>query len=53
MRRLPATRRFALTGLIAAEPEHIAGRLREAGQVEAVERRQPSPGDDLHLPAGR
>jgi SAM-dependent methyltransferase len=43
-------RRFDSVLLIAAEPEHIASRLREAGQVTDVVSRLPSAGDDLHLP---
>jgi SAM-dependent methyltransferase len=43
-------RRFARTLLVAAEPEPIAARLKEDGQVQEVEPRAPSSGDDLGLP---
>ena len=43
-------RRFEEACLIAAEPDAIAGRIMEGGQVKAVERRTPSAGDDLSLP---
>jgi SAM-dependent methyltransferase len=46
-------RRFQTACLIAAEPEAIAARLRETGQVKDVETRLPSPGDDLGLPRER
>ena len=46
-------RRFEEACLIAAEPDAIAERLLEAGQVKAVERRRPSAGDDLTLPQAR
>ena len=46
-------RRFEATCLIAAEPEPIAARLRETGQVKDIELRLPSDGDDLSLPAER
>ncbi|MCA3560350.1 MAG: methyltransferase domain-containing protein [Aestuariivirga sp.] len=43
-------RRFERVLLIAAEPEAIAGRLKEGGQVKEVEMRLPSSGDRLGLP---
>ena len=43
-------RRFEHVLLIAAEPEAIAGRLKEGGQVQTVETRGPSASDDLGLP---
>ena len=46
-------RRFAEACLIATEPEPIAARLREAGQVAEIETRLPSSGDDLGLPRER
>lgn len=46
-------RRFENTLLIAAEPEAIAARLKEGGQVKEVELRTPSAGDDLGLPLER
>jgi SAM-dependent methyltransferase len=46
-------RRFATACLIAAEPESIAARLREAGQVAEIETRLPADGDDLGLPRER
>lgn len=46
-------RRFEHTLLIAAEPEAIAVRLREGGQVKELERRKPCAGDDLGLPPQR
>lgn len=46
-------RRFARALLIAAEPEAIAARLKDGGQVEEVECRTPSAGDDLGLPLAR
>jgi SAM-dependent methyltransferase len=46
-------RRFEAACLIAAEPDAIAQRLLESGQVKAVERHTPSAGDDLSLPQGR
>jgi len=46
-------RRFELACLIAAEPEAIAGRLKDGGQVKEVETRLPSSGDDLGLPQQR
>jgi SAM-dependent methyltransferase len=47
------SRHFEHTLLIAAEPEAIAARLKEGGQVKAVELRKPSTGDDLQLPPDR
>ncbi len=47
------SRHFEHTLLIAAEPEAIAARLKEGGQVKAVELRKPSIGDDLQLPPDR
>jgi SAM-dependent methyltransferase len=46
-------RRFGHSLLIAAEPETIAQRLRDGGQVNEVELRTPSTGDDLRLPPER
>lgn len=46
-------RRFAHVLLIAAEPEHIAARLREGGQVREVDTRLPSATDHLDLPDAR
>ena len=46
-------RRFTRSLLIAAEPEAIAARLKDGGQVEEVEFRTPSAGDDLGLPLAR
>lgn len=46
-------RRFELACLIAAEPEAIAARLKEGGQVKEVETRLPSASDDLGLPEQR
>lgn len=46
-------RRFERACLIAAEPEAIAARLREQGQVKEIETRRPSASDALDLPAGR
>lgn len=46
-------RRFARALLIAAEPEAIAARLTEGGQVDEVETRTPSASDDLGLAAER
>ncbi len=43
-------RSFARTLLIAAQPEAIAARLTEGGQVREVECRTPAASDDLHLP---
>lgn len=42
-------RRFARVLLIAAEPETIAARIKEGGQVDEVDCRLTSPGDDLGL----
>jgi len=42
-------RRFEHALLIAAEPDHIAARLKEGGQVKEVETRHPSGSDDLDL----
>ena len=42
-------RRFEHALLIAAEPNHIAARLKEDGQVKEVETRHPSGSDDLDL----
>lgn len=42
-------RRFERALLIAAEPEAIAARLKEGGQVKEVETRHPSADDDLGL----
>lgn len=44
-------RRFETALVIAAEPDPIAARLREGGQVKEVACRQPQPGDDQHLPS--
>ena len=44
-------RSFATACLIAAEPEAIAARLKETGQVQAIDTRTPSAGDDLGLPS--
>ena len=44
-------RRFDHVLLIAAEPEHIAARLRETEQVKDITTRLPSTNDDLDLPA--
>ena len=46
-------RRFANACLIAAEPEPIAARLKETGQVAEIETRLPAAGDDLGLPRER
>lgn len=46
-------RRFEHALVIAPEPEAIAARLKEAGQVKELDTRQPSAGDDLALPAER
>ena len=46
-------RRFEHTLLIAAEPEAIAARLTEGGQVKHVDCRRPTAGDDLGLPLER
>lgn len=46
-------RRFERVLLIAAEPEAIAARLTEGGQVKAVETRLPAAGDHLDLPDQR
>jgi len=46
-------RRFERACIIAAEPEAIAARLREQGQVKEIETRRPSASDALDLPAGR
>lgn len=46
-------RRFEHVLLIAAEPEAIAARLREDGQVKEVETRPPSATDNLNLPEQR
>jgi len=46
-------RRFEHVLLIAAEPEAIAERLKEGGQVKQVETRGPSASDDLGLPEAR
>jgi SAM-dependent methyltransferase len=46
-------RRFERVLVIAAEPEAIAGRLKEGGQVKEVETRGPSAADDLGLPEAR
>jgi len=46
-------RRFEQVLLIAAEPEAIAARLKEGGQVKEVETRLPSASDDLGLPTER
>ncbi|PZF78890.1 SAM-dependent methyltransferase [Aestuariivirga litoralis] len=46
-------RRFAHVLLIASEPEAIAARLKEGGQVKEVETRTPSATDDLGLPQQR
>ena len=46
-------RRFAQTLLIAAEPDTIAARLKEGGQVSEVELRKPAAEDDLRLPPER
>lgn len=46
-------RRFDEALLIAAEPEAIAARLREGGQVGNVVLRTPSANDGLDLPAAR
>ncbi len=46
-------RRFERSCLIAAEPNAIAERLQEAGQVKDIETRLPSAGDDLDLPRER
>ena len=43
-------RQFANACVIAAEPQPIAQRLRETGQVKAVTVREPSLTDDLQLP---
>ena len=43
-------RRFDHVLLIAAEPEHIAARLRETEQVKDITTRLPSTNDDLDLP---
>lgn len=45
-------RRFENALLIAAEPEAVAERLKESGQVQSVAVMPPSAGDDLQLPAG-
>jgi SAM-dependent methyltransferase len=42
-------RRFELACVIAAEPEAIAARLKEGGQVQKAEALLPSPSDDLGL----
>lgn len=42
-------RRFERVLLIAAEPEAIAERLKEGGQVKEVDMRRPSSGDHLDL----
>ena len=44
-------RRFDTMLLIAAEPEHIAARLKETKQVGDITTRLPSANDDLDLPA--
>ena len=46
-------RRFGCVLLIAAEPDAIAARLKEAGQVKEVETRLPSADDHMDLPQGR
>lgn len=46
-------RRFELACLIAGEPEAIAARLKEGGQVREIECRLPSASDDLELPDER
>ncbi|MCA3575399.1 MAG: methyltransferase domain-containing protein [Aestuariivirga sp.] len=46
-------RRFANACLTAAEPEPIAARLKETGQVVEIETRLPAAGDDLGLPRER
>jgi SAM-dependent methyltransferase len=43
-------RRFARACLIAADPEPVAARLKEGGQVDEVETRRPSTDDFLDLP---
>ncbi|WP_373502036.1 methyltransferase domain-containing protein [Aestuariivirga sp.] len=46
-------RSFENACLIASEPEAIAARLKQAGQVKNVECRTPSTSDDLALPPER
>lgn len=46
-------RRFERALVIAQEPEAIAARLKETGQVKELETRQPSAGDELALPQER
>ena len=46
-------RRFEHVLLIAAEPEAVAARLTDGGQVKEVETRRPSAGDRLDLPEAR
>jgi len=46
-------RRFEAACLIAAEPQAIAARLKETGQVKEIEERLPSAGDDLALATER
>ena len=46
-------RRFEHVLLIASEPEAIAERLKQGGQVKEVETRCPSTQDDLGLPEAR
>ena len=46
-------RRFELVLVIASEPEAIARRLKEGGQVKEVETRRPSADDNLDLPEAR
>ncbi len=46
-------RQFGHVLLISAEPEHIAARLLESGQVEDVVSRLPSENDDLELRDGQ
>lgn len=43
-------RTFETVCLIAADPEPIAARLKETGQVKAIEARRPSTDDNLDLP---
>lgn len=45
-------RRFGRALLIAREPAAIAARLRETGQIAALEVRQPAISEDLALPEG-
>lgn len=43
-------RRFALACVIAAEPEHVADRLKAGGQVKNIMSLTPSEDDNLRLP---